>query len=240
MLLNIQGMPIKNEVPGIVDDGAVDSMLWAGLMCASGDFRSVGGIKNCQTQDGRLWRSPDHVLKQQLNSFSRDMALGFLLYVSATNDFVMLRRWLSYLRRNNTICPDANDGRCIATKPLGWQIDYIVYGKTSWLLKPYLIIAALTAPLGYQLHLVGVHLLLGWLITKKRGTLAGKILHKRQPLNPFFQWLADVTVIIPEASTTSRCTQWAWERADSECAWKESMGWDYLFIRNLINRDLSK
>ncbi len=234
-LLEIQGMPVKAEVPGLVDDGSNDSMLWAGLMCASGDTRSGAGIRACQSTDGRLWRCPDDVGKDNANSFSRDMALGFLMYVAASKDLDTFNYWLKYIDQVAEMCPDDNDNRCHITAPLWWQIQHVKNGGDApWYLNAYLWVAAQTAALGYQLHLVGCHLLLNWQLTGCRNTTIGGVLHRRQPLNPFFQWLAGEVVVIPRQPLNSNMTQWAWERADSEEAWNDSMGWDFIFISNLL------
>lgn len=242
---SLNGMPIKRALPGIVDDPSVDSMLWAGLMCASGDVSSAQGIKACQTLGGQLWRSPAHIGEDSENSFSRDMAIGFLLYAASTNDRVMLRKWLDFVEINGGRACAKSDGRCKMSPLIYWHAEKILYGKqlpiVFW---PFMVFAALTTPLGYQLHLVGCHLLLAWLYTGKRYKLIGRILHRRQPMNPFFMWLAGessasikehVDRLEPEA-IQSHATQWAWEREDSEQAWRDSMGWDFLFIRNLNDR----
>jgi|GEM_PF-6637345 len=69
--------------------------------------------------------------------------------------------------------------------------------------------------------------------------------------NPFFLWAAGK---IPEAMEEARrlcpkaqpknegeiaMTQWAWERAYSEEAWKESFGWDFVAVINLLLEDLT-
>jgi hypothetical protein len=72
-----------------------------------------------------------------------------------------------------------------------------------------------------------------------------RILVNTQPANPFFRYLAEgptpaveqrlVDVCPrPETHATSRRFQWSWERADASEAWKESMGWECIFMHNLV------
>jgi len=109
------------------------------------------------------------------------------------------------------------------------------------------ISAELNKP-GYSQHLVAVEILLyrklgiaDSRIAESAGTLAAK-----QPNNPFFQYLAhgatdairnQVLTLCPateEAAKNSAQTQWAWERADSDQAWKQANLWDCLFIARLL------
>jgi len=230
-------MPMKRPLAGIVDEPMWDSMLWAGLMCASGDLSSANAIKDCQTLTGRMWRSP--YLKTFMgNSFSRDMALGFMMYAAASGDDETFSRWVIYLATDDCLCSDATDNRCAITAPIWWQIDHVrLRRKSPWYLNAYLLAAALTAKPGYQLHLIGCHLLLNWQIDGVKSKMIGNVLSRRQPRNPFFQWLADKPVVLPPEPENSRCIQWAWEREDSEEAWKDSMGWDFQFMRNLMELD---
>jgi hypothetical protein len=66
----------------------------------------------------------------------------------------------------------------------------------------------------------------------------------RQPGNPFFRYLwqgpsdeveAQVLALCPNEGTAwERKFQWSWERADDSEAWRESMGWDCVFMANLL------
>jgi hypothetical protein len=48
------------------DDG--DSMLWAGLLCSTGERAQCDAVQASQTADGRLWRAPSHVNVDRQNS----------------------------------------------------------------------------------------------------------------------------------------------------------------------------
>lgn len=117
---------------------------------------------------------------------------------------------------------------------------------------------------GYSQHLVGVEIYLlrkldykgtpwywWWWPGADRTTdwdlnEAAKILSKSQPKNPFFLYLAegkatkevvDLTLSqcpVPATGIPKYQYQWAWEREDSEDAWKNSTLWDCMFMANLI------
>jgi hypothetical protein len=113
-----------------------------------------------------------------------------------------------------------------------------------------LLLDAKVNQLGYSLHLVGVNIWLARLEGYDSETLhrAAEKLYSRQPQNPFFEYLAKgssdqlkyrVLNLCPtsQAQIPLNRSQWAWERADSEQAWKQSMLWDCVFIvRLLLNR----
>jgi len=244
-LLEVYGMPIEANSDG-------DSMLWSGLMQAVGDSRSTLGIKMSQTPDGRMWRAPSRVNNQPWNSFSRDMALGFILYVQASGDKEMADKWTAYIRRTKGLFPaiESTDTRHVATPPLWWTMSYIGmkvplrYRITRPLLSYYNKLEFLFTPKGFQTHLKAVTALIMAIQTGKRDVGFGKKLLAREPNNPFFMWLAGKT---DEALALSRSlkkqyeaspgrgTQWSWQRTDSENAWKDSMEWDFLFIEKLCN-----
>ena len=64
------------------------------------------------------------------------------------------------------------------------------------------------------------------------------VLHKRDPQNAFFRWLSEGTsdgladLIISQVPKDGNHTlhQWSFVREDSEKAWEQSMGWDYIFL----------
>lgn len=100
---------------------------------------------------------------------------------------------------------------------------------------------------GYELHLKGVGVLLKQYMNVSRAPRqeVAQLLADKQPGNPFFKYLRDgVTDEVvdrvlelcpaPEDGTGFRKYQWSWERADSSEAWRESMGWECIFMHNLI------
>ncbi len=106
---------------------------------------------------------------------------------------------------------------------------------------------AMINKLGYRVHLVAIEIYIAKKlgITDPRIDAAAEILVGRQPENPFYVFLArgkDARVVdlvkrkcIVDSAKTE-WYQWSWERAESDQAWKDSMGWDCIFmINNLLN-----
>ncbi len=100
---------------------------------------------------------------------------------------------------------------------------------------------------GYQLHLGGVEVLLKQFMGVSSGPRqeVARTLAERQPNNPFFvtlrdgatDWVVQKTLeLCPrrENGTAFRKFQWSWERSDSSEAWRESMGWECIFMANLL------
>lgn len=244
------GMPIKWNG----DDG--DSMLWAGLMMAVGDSKPGQGIQMCQTPDGRMWRSPGRVNNQPKNSFSRDMALGFILYIQATGDYYMADKWVSYIKKEGALFPanESSDTRHIVTPALWWLISYAgikvpaIYHYTRFLFNPYNKLELLFTPRGFQRHLKAVSALIMAIHRGKRDKFYGNFLCKKDPQNPFYLWLAGHSAFTIKAQLASHKadwivaggngSQWAWERFDDESAWKDAMGQDFIFIDRLCELNI--
>jgi hypothetical protein len=261
----VLGLPCK----GHKEDG--DSLLWGGLMYASGE-NVVNGILRSQAKSGQFHRSPLRKIAAeqnvaQVNSFSRDMATGLSLAAAKAkfdNNQRLLdayQRWIDFTLKNKCkACLDDTDGRCIMTPGVYWFASEIgvkvplIFKVTKFLNSLYLYIAAKTNDTGYVLHLVGVSLMFYVVLRGGREKLsflqkkACKILAKRQPLNPFFCWLAReddkaaaLTLSYKSHILTSgqgRMHQWGWERDDKEEAWKDSCGHDIVFMENLISSKL--
>lgn len=242
-------MPIK----GNGDDG--DSMLWAGLMVAAGDDRPIEGIKKCQTPDGRLWRSPARVNNQKQNSFSRDMALGFILYFAKTKDHEMADKWINYITSTGYLFPpeESSDNRHVVTPSLWWLMSYagmnvpLKWKATRFLYRILHKNILPFIPPGFETHLWAVSLLILNFHYGKRDIRAGERLFSREPNNAFFAWLAGKNAVAVNLSGRFKKlndifvgdgSQWCWERTDSEKAWRNSMGWDLVFINLLLTLDL--
>lgn len=249
MLRESHGMPIMSDTDG-------DSMLWAGLMVAVGDKRPIEGIKMCQTPDGRLWRAPSRVNNQSKNSFSRDMALGFILYIQTTKDYEMANKWVKYIKSTGGLFPaiESTDTRHIVTPSLWWVMSYagikvpLKYRLTRYLLKSYNRFEFKSSPKGYQTHLKAIISLIMAIHDGKRDTKFGKELSNREPKNPFYMWLAGRVEEAKAYNTFFKLehdlnpgagTQWSYQREDDEQAWRDSMGWDFLFIEMLCKKHIS-
>ena len=265
------GYPSK----GGCDDG--DMVLFNGLLCATGDPRACDQVKYSQDSDGRWWRSPrrkgDNLGEN--NSFSRDMALGVMLYLVTYRDTAAADRWMDWVRDNrpciqrkpfgggclirgaHRFCKDDSDNRCTLTPAiwgvLGRVYQYLGMSRTSEM-RQYedsdgdaLPTKATEAPTGYELHLAAVEVFLKAKIDASRvprETAANKLVN-RQPNNPFFRFLkfgnntdlkTRVLSLCPShrAPHNSNLRQWAWERDTAESAWRNTSGWDCIFMGNLI------
>jgi hypothetical protein len=247
-LLESYGMPVESHSDG-------DSMLWAGLMMAVGATKPAQGIQMCQTPDGRLWRAPSRVNNQPKNSFSRDMSLGFILYVQATGDYAMADKWTAYIKKTQGLFPsnESTDTRHLVTPGMWWAMSYagikvpLGYRLTRYLLRPYNRIETMFTPKGYESHLKGVITLLLAIHDGKRDIKFGQQLLNKNPKNPFYMWLAGKT---EEAAAQNaafkhehdlnpgRGSQWGYQREDAEEAWRDSMGWDFLFIEMLCKMQI--
>lgn len=235
------------------DDG--DALLFNGLLCSTGmnDF-ACEAVRNSQSSDGRVWRSPRRVLKDTKNSFSRDMSLGVLLYAVQSKDVAYFSRWRDYTNSIHRLCPDATDNRCQITPRMRRTYvmveEFLKHAEVKEQLSDHydlLISAGMNQP-GYTLHLVGVHIYLRFLFGHNGETLqrAARSLYNRQPKNLFFAYLANANsdevwhqfLDQDPGVMPARLHQWQFERSDEEQAWEESMGWDRIFLIDLIDRQL--
>jgi hypothetical protein len=196
------------------DDG--DITLFAGLLCAAGIDLGCQTVRLAQDDTGRFWRSPRRVGQAQPNSFSRDMALGVLLYLTQSRDQLAAEAWLDWIDaharcqiqgstgcvlKTYHLCDDADDGRCLMTPGLWAQMGR-VWQTMDWPLHPQMeqwgrigestmVDDARSVGLGYQLHLKAVTAFL-YRQLEVAGTLVDdvvQVLVERQPDNPFFRWL---------------------------------------------------
>lgn len=253
--------PLLNDVPtklradGSADNG--DGLLWAGILCSADQAKFASScqyVADSQGSDGRMWRSPTRVDKEDKNTFSRDMAMGLLLAVQATGDVVMLQRWVDYVTENELACPVADDNRCQMTTNI-WSLAKIAAPEVDLgghiLLTPKQLLivlygAASTSDGGFPLHLIAQQLILlkragegNALIWRK----TAELLHDREPSNALFAYLAGkserASVLIMEQLPTDRpigASQWSFERVGTQQAWKHSMGWEYIWLHALMSK----
>lgn len=206
-----EGYPSKE----FCDDG--DSTLFSGLLCSANVEIGCEGVRQAQSSDGRFWRSPRRINQPEPNSFSRDMAMGVLLYLVSTKDKGAAEAWLSWIHDNRIcvvdlgsrcalflykLCTDDTDGRCVITPGL-WAIMNRVWTyleldlhneMLGWLETGESVYAseAQSTPAGYQLHLKGV----SNYIYQMLGLDLDFVISARQTLldkqgdNLFFRWLS--------------------------------------------------
>ena len=100
------------------------------------------------------------------------------------------------------------------------------------------IASAIATPLGYQCHLLSVKALICNLIFSQSSGIPG-ILARRDSGNPWFLYLAGdkekaALTLLSLNVQPGNGRQWSWERDSAEKAWKDSMGWDVIFLCNLL------
>lgn len=252
------GIACGETSSGNLDSG--DSLLWAGLLCAAGDKVQCSAANASQNSStGQIFRNPGG--SREFNDSSRDMFLGFLLYVSTTKNQSAANKILSYIEANNEkLCTNASDNRC--------NVSSVTYsGLWGTMQKVWRHIGLIPndkmnrgnigddtlinaesqfTSEGYPLHLVGVELFLRQLTNAYSSSLenAANTLVSREPYNPFFEYIAKGKTQRAAQLTLDKCPsilnhtrkQWAWQRTESEQAWRQSKGWDCLFMINLLTK----
>lgn len=194
---------------------AGDSVLFDALLCYAGDPLGCASVAASQGPDGRWWRSPLHVGwedprpgSDRQTSFSRDHALGVLLYLALTGDAQAAGRWLDWMDDHRgplgqlRVCPDPKTVTDCDVTPNLYSLMYKVWSAVPGL-APTLemtffknagdeaisLQAIAATPPGYQLHLQAVDVLIkrvtGQGVTS---SLAAAIVDK-QPDNAFYRWL---------------------------------------------------
>lgn len=230
-------------------------------------FRSPRLAANNHAAKGASF-SPDMALGVQLYLVATQdiMSANSWLRWIDNNVPCLLRNWFNkescWIRSIPQFCPDS--ANCVMrpgdAEVLSTTVDYLhrigmpplpngslrgylgTFGST--ILNDY---NDHTNKLGYSLHLVAVELYL----LRKTG-ISGKPLdeatetiNKRDPGNPFFQYLregptdavANIVLDLCPKDVNSIPThrfQWSWERQMSEEAWKKSMIWECIFMARLL------
>jgi len=266
--------PLCAGYPAKADCVDGDMTLFAGLLCVAGEERGCAMVRDSQGADGRWWRSPRRNPGNlgETHSFSRDMALGVLLYLVSSRDTGAAERWLAWIKGNRSCMVDKPGGGCLVRGPYRFCRDdsdlsctltpgnWALLGRVwaalglelsaemrwaSGLDSDALWLQAKVNPLGFELHLQAVEVLLKQRLTVDQTSTvkAASILVERQPQNPFFSYLQgggsaalqqQLLALCPDpAQGYARRNQWAWERATDGQAWRDSMGWDCLFLSKL-------
>lgn len=244
------GFPAKS---GTEPSSQGDCVLFSALLSFSGvEGEANAYVPACIAPDGRPVRSPDLVDKEpNLDGFSKDMLLGVLLWTIVSRDPAPLERLIGYVNRTGCLCPKSSDRRCTLTPQMTYLTNKVAKHVGSkarlkgdwlpgWLFSALEVASALVTPLGYQCHLISVKALICNLIfTYSSNQTVCAILAKRDAGNPWFLWLdgqhdkAALTLLSLNVQP-GRGHQWSWERDSAEKAWKDSMGWDVIFLCNLL------
>lgn len=247
------GAAVKSLSNGQPDTG--DALLWSGILCSVDPDKfsaNCDSVEDSQSPDGRMWRHPERVGRDVQNSFSRDMAMGLLLYTQVTQDVTLLQRWVDYVITEGQACPDAVDNRCSMSTVI-WSLAKIaapsvnLHGKKVLAPKQVLAVlyaAAVGGETGYPLHLIAQQLVLLKRAGEGNALLweeTAKALYQRDPSNALFAYLAgrpdSATLLMLEQMPRERpggASQWSFEREGSQQAWKRSMGWEYVWLHLLM------
>jgi len=208
-----------------LDENDGDYMLRAGQMCFAHNVYYCSQIKSLQDSSGRIWRSKSRIGIEVLNTSSRDMLLGFLMYVQETRDIAALDRLISYIKDNNfQLCPSSSDNRCFVT-PQMYDLMRLLKGKKT-IFNSY-VIEALTSDTGYTLYLIGLKLLIhiradNWYSGFQETV---EILYEREKCNPLFAYLAGAKVNFRKPVESDR---WLMEKSCEEAAEYDSASWSFL------------
>jgi len=237
-----------------------DSLLFMGLLCLSGQGSQCTAIPHAIDLDGTLWRAPSRTSWPKGN-FSRDMMLGlFAYFIKNPHDKSQLKLFYDYLKDNDNKLCDAVDDRC-DMNPYIYRTMWTILGNIwekagftpTWEMKQaawgddtLLNIGSNVMPGGFQQHLVAVELYLRREMNTWNDTLqqAANKLASRQPENPFFEYIAHGATKKAAASTLKYCPtkrptpakQWWPQRDIAEKAYLNSMGWDCIFLVNLLTQ----
>lgn len=240
------------------ESGDGDSCLWAGLLALSGDWFQRICVEKCVDKNGRIWRAPERIGQEADDTCSRDMFLGFIAYAATSKGGLSanyITRVEDYILQTGKLCPTATDNRNLLTPTIKWMWYIATKGRItprigkdlSWMHGLYLPFAALTVPLGYQMHLIGAQVLIRKQLGhgKLANWLTAKLLHRRQPKNILFmllagkkkEALAELEIQMPKIEPEFK-HHWSLEKSDGEQSYKDSMCWEFLFILNLLKNDL--
>jgi len=227
-----------------------NSGLFSGLLCSVGQPEACDHVAQLATEGGLL-RHPDADPSAE-NSSSRDELLGHLLTITTTKDKEHAERVFAIVR-DGKICNNSTDTRCSMT-PMMWGLMRVTWNhiglKPSWQMLASnvgddhtLLVQAESAPTGFELHLIGVNLLLRaktdtWSSTN---TKVAATLAKRQPENEFFQYLAGnnkeaarlLRSHLPEVPTRQK--QWYTERDTVGQEWKNAHNACFWFLAKLFS-----
>ncbi len=313
------GMAAKDAPITFYDDGDFDSVLWAGLLCLSGEEDQCEMVKQSQSDEGRMWRSPWRAkhriyVESEGLSFSRDMGMGVLAYLVKKRDGELATRWKQYVQLNKHPHPLDPSGKSLIYSSY-WMCDQ--YPKIEWdkstgvdkkkvadscsmskdVMKEFnavwhhmfgsfdstfltryerenlqywpLKFHEIQVATDFNLHLHSVAMLLWKTMDPKNYKKYGRFyetFEKRDPNNPFFQYLSGnhfaaakivmdqlsgtlAKLLIPYFSpetgnvviTNHSRYQWSLERQGRASANAEAavvtMFWEYIFLINLIVAD---
>lgn len=248
--VSLSWAPTTDNLPSKANNDCGDMVLFNGLLFYSGLSQSGVYVSKSISNDGRPTRSPRLAnMEPQLDGFSKDMLLGVLLYSVKSKDPKPLQKVMQYVKKTGCLCPKSSDNRCKITPTIAHLVNRVAKHLGikerlfTYLNNPLFSLlewgAAKFNPLGYQLHLVAVKTLIRQELGEDCSATI-EMLNKRDT-NPFFVYLSGDKVKSYELLTervdglpNPNRNQWSWERENKEGAYKDSMGWEIVFMCNLL------
>ena len=190
--------------------------------------------------------------------FSRDQGLATLASLTRTKNASLYEPWLKYISSHNGyMCPKYWD--CTLVAPFWCTFDNVAKYANLTRPDPHLMVPRLGAGVcnndhtfvyiscsvndqGSALHLASLDVYIRRQIGAWDAVLqaAANKLHSREPQNVWFEWLSRgasdslaerlISQVPVYNASTSKRLQWSFVRQDSEKAYKESMGWEFIFL----------
>ena len=225
--------------------------LYHGALCFANEQWACDVIHNFLTET-TLLKDLIHPDANHGGSGSRDELIGHLLYIAKTHDKNHANKLIDMIQHNaNRVCTDATDNRCDVT-PTMYGLMRIVWNHIG--LTPTknmlisnigddhtLLIEASTAPIGYQLHLIALQLLIRQHTNTWSTTMdaTSKELLNRMPNNLLIRYIngldvskeLDTAISDQNANPPKVIRNWPWAR---ETTGNEDTPAGYLFLKNLI------
>lgn len=248
-----------NGVSYLCEEGSDgDSLLFMGLSCLAGQEDQCMAIPHILDIDGRPWRAPSKISWPKGN-FSRDMLLGLFAYwIKHPEATSSIQSVVHFVKNNKYSLCDAVDDRC-DMNPYVYRTFWSLWGKIYehmgltliWEMQQadlgddtLLVLGSNIMPVGFNLHLIAVELYL----RRALNTWSSKIqlgadkLATRQKENPFFEYIAhgstkyaaELTLRYCPSLKPDKAHQWFIQRDMNEEAYKNSMGWDCIFLIGLL------
>jgi hypothetical protein len=248
--VSLSWAPTTDNFPSKANQNQGDMVLFNGLLTYSGYMQAGPYIPASISDDGRPTRSPRLAnAEPELDGFSKDMLLGILLYSVKTKDSKPLQKVMQYVKKTGCLCPKSSDNRCKITPTIAYLTNKVAKHLGikerlfTYLNGPLFSLLEWTAasfnPKGYQLHLVAVKTLIRQELGEDCYSTVEKL--NERDINPFFVYLSGDKVksyelLVERVSGLPNPSkfQWSWEREDSEKAYNESMGWDTVFMCNML------
>lgn len=228
--------------------GDADMMLFAGLLCFSGEEIGCETVRRSVGANGKPWRSPGRVDKDPDNTFSRDMFLGLMAYLVKTHDTGLAQRFETWFNNNNhQLCLNACRMELTTWGLMGEVWKHIGLPRSTAMLKGQLHddqlqnLSVAWLEHGYTEHLLAVTILIRQHIGSYTDLLEGAAdrLVLKNPSNPMFRYLVEGNSRKVQEDTLKLCSiipiekvEWIFEELPEKGS--KSMGWDYLFLIGLM------